>query len=207
MTRAASDGRNRGLRCGALRDAIVESADGVARASRAAPQEGANVAGARGVNHAAHVASSPRNRHFALAVAAILLAASFVEVSRIVVQRPWGVLPAWASNAAGAVLASLWTLAAVSLLLRDRGRVWAKAAFVLAIASPAAMCAHGLITGAVFAPIGLCYVLLAAVLAMLVKGAFGRGELLRLRHEHHLDDDPALEASARHAAGSQRTTP
>jgi hypothetical protein len=159
------------------------------------------------VNHDASVATTPRNRHFALAVAAVLLAGAFVEISRILTDRPWGVLPSTASHAAGAVLAALWTVAAVSLLLRHHGRVLAQTAFVLGIASPVAMLAHGLITGAVFARIGLLYVPLAAALALLVKGAFGSGELLRLRREHHLDDDPGIEASRRYASSGQRTSP
>jgi hypothetical protein len=155
----------------------------------------------------AHLPPTARNRHFAAAAATVLLAAAFVEVARMVANRPWGELPPAASHVAGGMLAVLWITAAATLLLRDRARAAAKTAFVLAVVAPVAMFAHGLITGAIYARIGLLYVPLAAALAMLVKGAFGGGELWRLRRRHRLDADPGLAASARHAAGDQRATP
>ncbi len=157
---------------------------------------------------AAHLPdTTPRNRHFALAVAVILLAVAVGEIARIVVDNPWGVFPAWASHTVGAVLAAVWAATAVMLLLRHRARAFAKGAFVLGIMSPVLMFVHGVVTGGAFDRLGLCYVPLAAAVALLVKGAFGSGELLRLRRRHHLAHDAGLEASARYASSSQRGTP
>jgi hypothetical protein len=116
------------------------------------------------------------------------------------------VFPPLPSHVVGALLAVLWTATAVTLLLRDRGRTLAKVAFVSAVLSPIVMGVHGLVTGGALDPLGLCYLPLALALALLLKGALGNGELLRLRRRHHLDEDAGLERSVRFAAGDRQAS-
>ncbi|HLU38713.1 MAG TPA: hypothetical protein VK081_04960 [Planctomycetota bacterium] len=116
------------------------------------------------------------------ALAAILLfAVAAEEGARVVLDRPWPGFPAAASHTVGLLLAALWTTCGVAILLRHAAPAWGALSWLLAVASPIAMLAHGLVTRVVGSPWGLLFVPGALVATFLLRRAFLGGDFARLR--------------------------
>jgi hypothetical protein len=125
--------------------------------------------------------SAHRSRAFGWLAAALFAAAAAAELTRVALGAPWPGFPAWASNAVGTVLATVWLVGTLMLLLRRRSPGLARAAWMFGIAGPILMVLHAMVTSAGGSRVGMLFLLAAVVAMCLLRGTFDPGEYGRLR--------------------------
>jgi hypothetical protein len=122
------------------------------------------------------------NRHdrYAVAAAAVLALGVGIEGFRLVGGHTWpGYAPAL-SRAVSTSLIVLFSVTAVSAILRRRNRLFASLAWTLAALCPMFMVAHAAITRVGGALVGLIYLALAAAVGLFMKRTLDRGERFSL---------------------------
>ncbi len=90
-----------------------------------------------------------------------------IEITRVVIRRPWLGFNAVDSNVVGLALATLWLASAVVLATGTR-----KALYVVIVGS-FALLAHGVVTRAGGSTLGLVYLGLAPLVVLLERVALG----------------------------------
>jgi hypothetical protein len=117
-------------------------------------------------------------KYEAAAAALLLLAAGF-EIARVVAGMPWGGFVPWVSALISCLLAALFLATVASFFLRRRRPGFESPAWILALASPMALFAHGVVTRAAKDELGIAYMVGAVLVAFLIKRSYDRGELTR----------------------------
>jgi len=120
-----------------------------------------------------------RHARYAGAAVAVLAVGVFIEGFRALVPgQTWPGYAPMLSRALSASLIALWAVTAVSAVLRRHHRIFASAAWTLAVLTPVLMVAHAAITRVGGSWLGLLYVPLAAALGFALKRTLDRGERL-----------------------------
>ncbi len=99
-----------------------------------------------------------RSGPYALLGTSILLAGVAVETTRLVLQAPWGGWSLWFSNTISTLLSIIWTAAIIGLSVRRKHPKLALTAWLLSVAAPFTMTAHGVFTRLGGVHLGLLYV-------------------------------------------------
>jgi len=121
-----------------------------------------------------------RHDRYAFAAAAVLAVGVGIEGFRLVGQHTWpGYAPAL-SRAVSTSFILLFSVTAVSAILRRRHRLLASLAWALAVLCPMFMVAHAAITRVGGSLFGLLYILLAAGVGFFMKRTLDRGERFSL---------------------------
>lgn len=115
------------------------------------------------------------------------------ELARAAMRRPWPGFPPWAADGVAVILAVLWSAAGIVLLLRRRGPAFAKAAWMLSVASPLAMIVHALVTRFGGSWWGLLYFPAALLAVFALVRTWGSGEFTRLRARVRAEAPPTIE--------------
>jgi len=117
-----------------------------------------------------------RHDRYALLAAGALAVGVGIETFRLFPGHHWPGYGPGVSRLASSAFIALWSMTAVSAVLRRRHRVFATLAWVLSVLSPLFMVAHAAVTRVGGAFLGLAYVPLAAAVGFALKRTLDGGE-------------------------------
>lgn len=122
-----------------------------------------------------------RNSKYAVGASVLLLLGALAEVARVIFDVPWRNIAEWTSDAISITLTCLFVATAIALLRRRKSALYARVAWMLAIVAPVAMFVHASVTRVLDNPIGMLYLVGAALTGLAIKRTLDHGELERLR--------------------------
>jgi hypothetical protein len=120
-----------------------------------------------------------RSVKYEIAASVLLIVAAGTELGRIIANEPWGGFVPWVSALISALLAAVFLATTTFFFLRRRFPRLESPAWILALASPLIMLAHGVVTRTAKDPLGIIYMFAAVAVAFCVKRSYDRGEIAR----------------------------